>query len=265
MKIRIKSTPLGEAPEQVRQAWIGLEIPVPARFSGRRKKWGVGVLSGPRSLYGFLVAFVFGHVQRYEGYTVSARVAVELLAVRSPEAADWWRKHAPHLFTRERHFIFPAENCEEIPEDHDQLSKQLAALAAKSAGATSARPQRSEKVRRSQPVPDVTDTDVRRVALRDFGAEKLALVLSTIGEFEKKRGRAPGARVSLAILKMAQGDLDHLRQATQLAIEDDRDAIVGAEYPRYMREVGFSEVPAEVVQKVIAADWQQYREWLDRK
>ena len=116
MKIRIKSTPPGEAPEHVRQAWIGLEIPVPPRFAGRRLGFGVGVLSGPKSRLGALFAILFGRAQRVVGYTVEARVAVDLLASRSPEAADWWRQHAPHFIEPGHYFMFAAEACEELHE-----------------------------------------------------------------------------------------------------------------------------------------------------
>ena len=35
MHIRIKSTPPGEAPEHIRQAWVGLVLPVPGRIRRR--------------------------------------------------------------------------------------------------------------------------------------------------------------------------------------------------------------------------------------
>jgi hypothetical protein len=116
MKIRIKSTPPGEAPEHVRQAWIGLEIPVPARFTGRRRAFGVGVLSGPKSRLGALLAWLYGRAQRHVGYIVEASVAVDLLASRCPEAAEWWRQHAPRFIEPGRYFMFAAESCDELHE-----------------------------------------------------------------------------------------------------------------------------------------------------
>src|SRR3954470_18176769 len=109
MKIRIKSTPPGEAPEHVRQAWIGLEIPVPPRFAGCRRCLGFGVLSGPKSRLGTLFAILFGRAQRETGYIVEANVAIDLLASRSPDAAAWWREHAPRFIEPGRHFMFAAE------------------------------------------------------------------------------------------------------------------------------------------------------------
>jgi hypothetical protein len=116
VRIRIKNTPPGEAPEHVRQAWIGLEIPVPPRFTGRRRGFGVGVLSGPKSRLGALFAILFGRAQREVGYIVEARVAVDLLASHSPDAADWWRRNAPRFIEPGRYFMFAAESCEELHE-----------------------------------------------------------------------------------------------------------------------------------------------------
>ncbi len=115
MQIRIKSVPLGEAPESIRQAWIGLVIPVPPRVSRRRSFLGTGVLSGPKNRLGTLLAIVLGRTQRVKGYMVESKTALELLAARSPEAADWWRNNAPRFFEPDRAFVFSVDSCEEIP------------------------------------------------------------------------------------------------------------------------------------------------------
>jgi hypothetical protein len=116
MKIRIKSTPPGEAPENIRQAWVGLEIPVPARFAGPYQGFGFGVLSGPKTRFGALLALLFGRARRKAGYVVEASVAIDLLASRSREAADWWRQNAPRFIEPGRYFLFATESCEEIHE-----------------------------------------------------------------------------------------------------------------------------------------------------
>ncbi len=116
----------------------------------------------------------------------------------------------------------------------------------------------------SQPVPEPTDSDVRRVVLRDFGAEQVDVALSIVEEFGKQDWNEPSPRVRLAILKIAKGDIDRLREATQMAISDYRDVLSAAEYPRYMREVGFSNLSSRMAQAIIDADWKQYCEWLDQ-
>ena len=102
MKIRIKSTPLGEAPEQVRQAWIGLEIPVPPRFAE--------LLQAADALDRS------GRARQALGYIVDAGVALELLTAHSPEAAEWWRRNAPRLVEPGSTFGFDDDCCEELHE-----------------------------------------------------------------------------------------------------------------------------------------------------
>jgi hypothetical protein len=115
MHIRIKSLPPGEAPASIRQAWVGMVIPVPPRVSRRRAFLGAGVLSGPKSRLGALFAILLGRTNREVGYMVESKTALDLLAARSPEAADWWRHNAPHFFEPGRAFVFTGDSCEEIP------------------------------------------------------------------------------------------------------------------------------------------------------
>lgn len=75
---------------------------------------GFGVLSGPKSRLGALLALLFGRAKRHSGYLVSSKMALDLLAARSPEAADWWRQNAPRFFERGQGFIFSSDSCEEI-------------------------------------------------------------------------------------------------------------------------------------------------------
>lgn len=120
-----------------------------------------------------------------------------------------------------------------------------------------------------QPVPKVTDEDVRRIALRDFGQDRVKLALSILEEFGKQSWNEPSPRVRLAILKLANGDLDRLLDATQTAIRDYRDVLAAAEYPRYHGEicfrVGFADASESVKGSVIDDDWREYREWFEGK
>jgi hypothetical protein len=112
-RIRIISTPPGEAPEDIRKAWVGLVLPL-SRFRPRRKTWGAGVLTGPKTLFGFLTAAVSGRLQPQVVYVVVGHIAVDILATHSPDAAAWWREHAPHVLRRGWRLCFAAEVCEEI-------------------------------------------------------------------------------------------------------------------------------------------------------
>jgi hypothetical protein len=113
-----------------------------------------------------------------------------------------------------------------------------------------------------QPVPDVTDKDVKRIAIRDFGEDNISKVLSILDEYNKDYNE-PSARVCLAILKLANGDLDQLIVKTNMAIEDFRDVLAQAEYPRYSNEIRFDDVDPEVAKQIINDDWKHYCSWLE--
>jgi hypothetical protein len=114
MFIRIIETPPGEAPEEVRQEWVGLDLPLAAGESGPRMVSGGGVLSGPRSFLGILLGLLTGRMQPAYGYIIDAPQALVLLAEKSPWAAQWWRECAPHCWELHYRFIFPAEVCTEV-------------------------------------------------------------------------------------------------------------------------------------------------------
>lgn len=109
MEIEITSRPLGEAPEWVRDQWVGLRLPLlqakPGRFAG------FGVLSGPRSLLVDLLRQLLSQTEVHDGYLVPAAEAIELLAEQSPDAAAWWRVNAPHMLKWGRRFVFDPGCC----------------------------------------------------------------------------------------------------------------------------------------------------------
>jgi hypothetical protein len=98
MRVRIIATPPGEAPEPVRKAWVGLELPVADGRDGPAPLDAAGVLSGER-------------VEPVEGYEVDGAAAVDLLAAKAPEAAAWWRANAPACVTGGGRLVFPADVC----------------------------------------------------------------------------------------------------------------------------------------------------------
>jgi hypothetical protein len=107
----------------------------------------------------------------------------------------------------------------------------------------------------NQPVPKVSDKDVKRIVKRDFGKEQSALVLNTLEEFGKQDWNRSGSpRVRLAILKLANGDPDQISKYTRMAIEDFRDVVCMAEYPRYTAEVDVITVSEETKQTIIKED-----------
>ena len=114
MFIRIIATPPGEAPEEVRRAWLGMELPLAAGETGPRTLPVGGVLTGARTFLGRLLKLLTGQRQYSHGYVIDAPQALVLLAEQSPSAALWWRERAPHCWQPGQVFLFPAEVCAEV-------------------------------------------------------------------------------------------------------------------------------------------------------
>jgi hypothetical protein len=113
--IRINKIPIGEAPEDIRKAWVGLVLPLADGRRGRMGRWAVfGVLSGPKAFLPQILGMLLGKHQVLDGYAVKAAVALGILADSAPEAADWWRENAPRFFRPNQYFVFDAESCEEV-------------------------------------------------------------------------------------------------------------------------------------------------------
>ena len=112
MKIRIKDVPPGEAPEEVRAAWIGLVLPV--ANGSRRTYLAAGVVTGPKNFLATCLALLLGRIAREDGYAVESHCAVKLLSEHAPSAAAWWRANAPHMTRAGRLFVFAAKVCEEV-------------------------------------------------------------------------------------------------------------------------------------------------------
>lgn len=110
MRIKIVRRPIGEAPEWVRDAWIGVTFPT-AQDSAKNWK-GFGVLSMPSSALLRVWKMVTGRTTRVTGFIVNAQTAVDLLAVTRPAAAEWWRNNAPELLDGKQRLVFDAEACE---------------------------------------------------------------------------------------------------------------------------------------------------------
>ena len=77
MNIKIVSVPDGEAPLEVREKWVGLELPVVPGESYAQQ----GVVSGKPVN------------PPMDGYLVKAVTAVAILAKSDRDAARWWETH----------------------------------------------------------------------------------------------------------------------------------------------------------------------------
>jgi hypothetical protein len=99
-RVRIVAPPPGEAPEEIRRAWVGLEFSATASRSG----------SSP-AVWGVLSNRPAGDC---DGFAVEGAEAVRILATRDPDAGAWWHRHAPHVLAAGYQLVFPAEVCEHI-------------------------------------------------------------------------------------------------------------------------------------------------------
>jgi hypothetical protein len=106
-RVRIVAVPAGEAPEWVRQKWVGLELPLAQILPTARRGLGRGVLAGPLML---------GRYRMRRGYRVNVLDANAVLERTSPDAARWWRTNTPHLMAPSRCFLFAEEACEVVSD-----------------------------------------------------------------------------------------------------------------------------------------------------
>jgi hypothetical protein len=112
MNIRIIKTPAGEAPLWVREKWVGLELPLSQRLAMNFFGLGIGVLTGPQTIFGMLIGAFTGKLFFIRGYKISVLDAIEVLEKASPEAAAWWKLNTPHLAKPRKHFLFRKEECQ---------------------------------------------------------------------------------------------------------------------------------------------------------
>jgi hypothetical protein len=116
-KIRIVQAPAGEAPLWVREAWVGIDLPV-VRGRGLRNYPSVGVLSGPKTLWQHIWWSIRGRTTPARGYLVRTAIAIELLSASAPAAADWWRENTPHLL--KGILIFEEKTCRLLFSDPEK-------------------------------------------------------------------------------------------------------------------------------------------------
>ncbi len=114
-------------------------------------------------------------------------------------------------------------------------------------------------------MPIVTDADVERVVRRDYGPAHADDVLALLLTYGAESWQREAPRVRLAILRLAGGDIEHLRRELDVAKRDYRDVLLGAEYLSYGALTLRTPHPSpDDAQRAIAADWGAYQEWLRR-
>jgi hypothetical protein len=113
MRVRIIDVPPGEAPEDVRRAWVGLSLPLADGYAYPMMLPYYGVLTGPRSWVGHAWRTIIGRVpQKQACFLVSVDGALRELSAVAPDAARWWRENVPAAINAGRTFGFPVEVCQ---------------------------------------------------------------------------------------------------------------------------------------------------------
>jgi hypothetical protein len=112
-----------------------------------------------------------------------------------------------------------------------------------------------------QPVPRVFHDDVERILARDFAEAARDLLRVRFADPEQ----AFSPRVLLAVLKLADGDVDRAVAHLEAARKDWRDVIAWAEYPSYTDATsGANPADAARRKELIQRDWEEYHAWLRR-
>jgi len=110
-----------------------------------------------------------------------------------------------------------------------------------------------------EPVAKISDKTLERLLRREFGDH----ASEAKEKFLHVKSNSPGGknRISAAILKLSNGDLDKINYYIDLCNQDFRDVVAPAEYPRYST-VAFNETPRWKKRQYYFADWKDYSNWL---
>lgn len=94
-QIKIVAVPPGQAPDNVREAWVGLVLPV-------AEADGDGVQLGALG----------GEAQNLGGYPVYGMDALKVLARANRKAFEWWLVNVPMAAYND--LVFARDCCEEV-------------------------------------------------------------------------------------------------------------------------------------------------------
>lgn len=115
-----------------------------------------------------------------------------------------------------------------------------------------------------QPVAKVSNEDLDFLINREFPNEKDAIRAKL--DKIKSDSQSGKNRISAAVLKLADRDFTKVDLLVERTIEDFRDIVSLAEYPR-AHKAGFKLFDKEekVIEGVFLADWKEYSNWKEKK
>jgi septum formation topological specificity factor MinE len=111
-----------------------------------------------------------------------------------------------------------------------------------------------------QPVAKVSDELLDKVINREYGnqadivRQKLELVISDSGDGKN--------RISAAIIRLANKDINVIDHYVSVANNDYRDVLSQAEYPRCSK-ISFQKMGEQDIKSTYIDDWKEYSNWLN--
>ena len=119
--------------------------------------------------------------------------------------------------------------------------------------------------RLKQPAPIVSKADVERIVRRDDSRDNFHKVISMLNEYGAEDRQREPDRVRLAVLKLANGNIEELKRFLGWAKCDYRDVLSPAEYPM-ASEIWFrmEKMIKEDIETIFQQDWEQYEYWLEK-
>lgn len=106
-RIRIIETPPGQAPQWVRNEWVGLTLPLEE--------------NAPAADEGIQMGIAGGRPENADGFSVLTQDAMGILGEKSQEAVQWWEDNLPLAFIPR--FIFRKEVCELLPDVSSSIAE----------------------------------------------------------------------------------------------------------------------------------------------
>ena len=121
---------------------------------------------------------------------------------------------------------------------------------------------KSNKKKRGQRIPDFKEGEIEFLILREFPerAREVENKFSGLQKFWINTNRTKAA-----ILKLAEGDFDKIRELIKQANADPRDVIAYAEFPCSMK-IGWSDnnMTEEEKEELRQNDWEEYQDWRNK-
>ena len=116
------------------------------------------------------------------------------------------------------------------------------------------------KIWGTQPVANVTDTNLSRLLEREFPQH----IDKVKTKLDKVYSDSPSGknRISAAIIKLSNKDLKSLDHFIDIANGDIRDVLSQAEYPRCSK-LGFGDFDNNKMKSIYLDDWREYSKWLN--